>query len=86
MNIEESLYYERVDELMRQIQTLKESKMTSAGETMKSIESFVDAILISLSPEEIRSLIEELTYEIDHQKEKVNTYITVSDGKKNVIQ
>jgi hypothetical protein len=53
---------------------------------MKSIESFVDAILISLSPEEIRSLIEELTYEIDHQKEKVNTYITVSDGKKNVIQ
>ena len=35
---------------------------------MKSIESFVDAILSSLSPEEIRSLVEELTYEIDHQK------------------
>ena len=35
---------------------------------MKSIESFVDAILISLSPEEIRSLVKELTYEVDHQK------------------
>ena len=51
---------------------------------MKSIESFVDAILISLSPEEIRSLIEELTYEIDHQKEMVTGKDSFVNGDDSV--
>jgi hypothetical protein len=42
MNIEESLYYERVDELMRQIQTLKEELVYEMERRKKAQHTWYD--------------------------------------------